>query len=346
MDKVSIKDVAQAAGVSTATVSYVLNDSRPVTQATRTRVLEAVHQLRYRPNVTGRSLQAQRTYLIGYCWRPLPPRQSSPILDRFIHSMGVAAYQAGYHLLAFPAPSDEDEVAVYHNLVMTNRVDGIVLSATNFDDPRVAYLETTTMPFVAFGRAGDHSDEYPWVDVDGRAGMRLAVEHLAEQGYKRIGMLAWPPGSQTGEHRYRGYRDGMRKVGLEARDEWVARVPHDPFAAYEGMTRLLALPEAERPDAVVCVSDQVALGAMNAILAAGLRVGPDIGVVGFDNMPLAEVLYPPLSSIHQPVDEIGQLIIRQLRTLIRSEALSAEERQVLMEPTLVVRESSRRDGGR
>jgi LacI family transcriptional regulator len=249
--------------------------------------------------------------------------------------MGVAAYQAGYHLLAFPAPSDEDEVAVYHNLVMTNRVDGIVLSATNFDDPRVAYLETTTMPFVAFGRAGDHSDEYPWVDVDGRAGMRLAVEHLIEQGYERIGMLAWPPGSQSGEHRYRGYRDGLRKVGREARDEWVVRVPHDPLAAFEGMTRLLALPEAERPDAVVCVSDQVALGAMNAILAAGLRVGPDIGVV-----------YPPLSSIHQQLDEIGELVIRQLRALIRGEVLSAEERQVLMEPTLVVRESSRRDGGR
>lgn len=339
MRKASIKDVAQAAGVSIATVSYVLNDSRRMPEATRTRVLEAAHELRYRPNVTGRSLQAQRTYLIGYSWRLLPARNSSPILDRFIHSMGQAARRVGYHLLAFPTPSDEDEVHVHHDLVMTNRVDGVVLSATNLYDPRVAYLQTTPLPFAAFGRAGAQFD-YPWVDVDGRAGVKMAVKHMAEQGYERIGMLGWPVGSQSGEYRYEGYLEGLHTVGMAFDEARVARVAHDPFEAYKGMQRLLALPQAERPTAVVCVSDLVALGAMNAAREAGLRIGAEFGVVGFDDMPLAEALRPSLSSVHQPIDEIGELVIGQLMALLDGRTLMPDERHVLLEPTLVVRESS------
>lgn len=339
--KTSIKDVARAAGVSTATVSYVLNDSRPVTEATRARVMLAAEQLNYRPNITARSLQAQRAYLLGYSWHPVPAHHGSPILDRFIHSMGEAAYRAGYHLLAFPSPTDQDEVNVYRDLVATRRVDGIVLSATNLDDPRVAYLSSTPMPFVAFGRAGAQHD-YPWVDVDGRVGVRLAVEHLAAQGYERIGILAWPSGSQSGEDRFQGYAEGLAAVGQPLREEWVVRVAHDAQAGYEAMQSLLAQPEP-RPTAVVCVSDLIALGAMNALHGAGLRAGRDMGIVGFDNMPLAEYLYPPLTSIHQPIDEIGDLVIRQLTTLIEKQPLSPAERQILLEPTLIARASSRRE---
>ncbi|MDQ4076050.1 MAG: LacI family transcriptional regulator [Chloroflexota bacterium] len=341
MSSVSIHDVAEAAGVSTATVSYVLNDSRPVTDATRARVLEAVEELGYRPNVTARSLQAKRSFLIGYSWRPLPPKNHSPILDRFIHSMGLAAYRAGYHLLAFPAPSEEAQVDVYRDLVATNRVDGIILSATDIEDPRVEYLATTNIPFVAFGRCGDR-DICPWVDVDGRAGVQRAVEHLAEQGHFRIGMLAWPQGSQSGEDRYQGYYSGLQQLALPARQEWVVRVNHDTAEGYEGMKQLLSLPSSERPTAVVCVSDLIALGAMNAIREAGLRVGADFGVVGFDNMPLAAHLAPPLSSLHQPIDQVGVLVIDQLTSLIEGEQLGKERAQILLEPKLVVRASSLR----
>ncbi len=341
MSKVSIRDVAKAAGVSTATVSYVLNDSRPVTPSTRMRVLAAADQLGYRPNVTARSLQANRTFLIGYSWRPLPARNSSPILDRFVHSMGLAAYRAGYHLLAFPAPSDQDEVDVYRNLVATNRVDGIVLSATNIEDPRVAYLSTTRIPFAAFGRSA-HDQYYPWVDVDGQAGVRLAVAHLAEQQHTRIGMLAWPNGSQSGEDRFQGYVNGLTSLGLPQNEAWVVHVNHDAVEGYHGMQRLLALPPNERPTAVVCVSDLVAMGAMNAIREAGMRVGPDMGVVGFDDMPLAEQLSPPLSTIHQPIDRIGTLVISQLTQLINEESLPPDEAHQLLAPSLVVRQSSLR----
>ncbi len=341
MSTISIRDVAKVAGVSTATVSYVLNDSRPVTAATRTRVLEAVEQLGYQPNATARSLQAQRTHLIGYSWPAIPARNASPILDRFIHSLGLAAYHAGYHLLAFPSPSSRDEVAVYRDLVKTNRVDGIILSATNIDDPRVAYLSDTKMPFVAFGRSNDDAP-HPWVDVDGSVGVQLAVEHLVAQGYGRVGMLAWPRGSRSGRDRYEGYREGLRQAGLSYDERWVARVEHDADKAYQGMMALLQLPPAERPTAVVCVSDLVAIGAMNAIQDAGLRVGADIGVVGFDDIPLAQYLSPSLTSVHQPIDKIGQLIMEQLLKLMNRETLATSDTHILLRPQVVHRASTGR----
>ena len=341
MSTVSIRDVARVAGVSTATVSNVLNESRPVTEATRQRVLAAVERLGYRPNVMARSLQAQRSFLIGYSWPDAPPDQGSPVLDRFIHSMGRAAYEAGYHLLAFP--SERDELTVYHDLVKTNRVDGIVLSAVDIDDARVSYLAATAMPFVSFGRASDQDDPpIAWVDVDGQAGVRRAVQHLAAQGYERIGMLAWPRGSRSGEDRLAGYRAGLVEIGQPFDERLVVRVKHDSADAARGARRLLALPEAARPDAFVCVSDLVAVGAIHAVRDAGLRVGPDVGIVGFDDVPMAELLTPPLTTLHQPVDEIGTVIIRQLTALINGETLPPEAAHILLEPELVIRASSRR----
>jgi DNA-binding LacI/PurR family transcriptional regulator len=339
--RATIKDVAQAAGVSTATVSYVINDTGIVTDVTRARVLEAAARLGYRASATARGLQAQRTRLIGYSWRPLPPRNNSPILDRFIHSMGLAAYRAGYHLLAFPTPSEHDEVVVYQDLVATHRVDGIVLSGINVDDPRVDYLSSTSVPFVSFGRTRDDT-RCCWVDIDGRSGVRMAVEHLAGQGHSQIAMLAWPAGSQSGQERYQGYLDGLELAGLPSRPEWVVRVAHQASEGYRGMRELLGLPPGWRPTAVVCVSDLVAMGAINAASDAGLKVGPDVAIVGFDNMPMAESLRPPLSTLHQPVDEVGELVIRQLVNLVEGKDEPAVGAHILLEPPLIIRESSLR----
>jgi DNA-binding LacI/PurR family transcriptional regulator len=345
VSRATIKDVAQAAGVSTATVSYVINGTGAVTDTTRARVLAAAARLGYRASATARGLQAQRTRLIGYSWRPLPPRNASPILDRFIHSMGLAAYRAGYHLLAFPTPSEQDELVVYQDLVATHRVDGIVLSGINLRDPRVDYLSTTSIPFVSFGRTHDDR-RCCWVDIDGRAGVRLAVEHLASQGHSQIAMLAWPAGSQSGQERYQGYLDGLEVAGLPARPEWVVRVAHQVSEGYRGMVELLHLHADQRPTAVVCVSDLVAMGAINAVSDVGLRVGPDIAIVGFDDMPVAESLRPPLSTLHQAVDEVGNLVIRQLVDLIEGKDEPAVGAHILLEPPLIIRESSLRQPGK
>lgn len=335
----TIKDVAREAGVSIATVSYVMNDTGSVKTETRRRVLEAARELNYRPSITARSLQAGRTHLIGYSWRPLPPEQQSPILNRFIHTLGSAAYDVGYHLLAFPVPSIDREIEVYEDLVEARRVDGIVLSATNVGDQRIAYLQQRDLPFVAFGRSGDEWD-YPWVDVDGQAGIALAVHHLVELGHERIGLLAWPEGSLSGEHRYNGYLQGLEEAGLDFDPDLVVRVDHAEQEGRRGVRSLLSLPASHRPTAVVCVSDLIAVGAMNEALDRGLPVGRTFGIVGFDDIPLARHLRPKLTTIHQPVDEIGRYVVEQLMALISGTSLDEEERHVLLTPELRIRETT------
>lgn len=335
----TIKDVAREAGVSIATVSYVMNDTGSVKTETRRRVLEAAHRLNYRPSITARSLQAGRTHLIGYSWRPLPPEQQSPILNRFIHALGSAAYDVGYHLLAFPVPSVDREIEVYEDLVEAGRVDGIVLSATNVADQRVAYLQQRDLPFVAFGRSGGEWD-YPWVDVDGETGIALGVHHLVDLGHERIGLLAWPEGSLSGEHRYNGYRQGLEEAGLAFDPNLVVRVNHAEREGRRGLRTLLALPTSQRPTAVICVSDLIAIGAMNEALDRGLSVGREFGVVGFDDIPLARHMRPALTTIRQPVDEIGRYVVDQLMTLINGASLPDEERHVLLKPELRIRETT------
>ena len=323
---VTIKDLAEQLNLSVATVSKALNNYPHVAEETRQRVLALVEELGYRPS-------------IAYSWRLLPPEQFSPILNRFIHVMGAAAAAAGYHLLAFPTTSDQAELDAYQELVRTRRVDGIVLTATNENDPRVAYLSKADFPFVAFGRAGGRWD-YPWVDVDGRAGLGMAVDHLVRLGHRRIGFIAWPTGSLSGEYRYLGYIAALDKAGLRIDPALVVRAEHAEPAGRRAMATLLDLPAAQRPTAVVAISDLLAIGAMNEAQDRSLEVGRDVSIVGFDDDPMAKYLRPPLTTIRQPVDEIGELVVQQLLTVISGTPLAENERHILMKPELIVRAST------
>jgi DNA-binding LacI/PurR family transcriptional regulator len=199
----TIHEVAREANVSIATVSYVLNGSRKVGDETRRRVLAAVKRLGYAPNITARNLQASQTRLFGYTWRPSPPDQFNPVLDRFLHATAEAAARHGYRVLTFPTASLEEELATYEEMILIGQVDGFVLWNTNLANTRVRVLLDGGLPFVAFGRSTPDWD-FPWVDVDGTAGMALATRHLVERGHRAIAYLAWPEESLTGEYRLAG----------------------------------------------------------------------------------------------------------------------------------------------
>lgn len=338
----TIRDVARAAGVSTATVSYVLNQSGAVGEATRRRVLAAVKKLGYRPSITARNLQAGKSRVIGYAWRPVPPHQFNPVLDRFLTSMAEAAARHDYHVLTFPCPQPHDEIEVYREMVERKRVDGFVLSDTNLDDRRVRYLLDVNFPFVAFGRANPEWD-FAWVDVDGADGVAQAVQHLVELGHRRIACLAWPPDSLTGQYRLEGYRQAMREAGLKVERAWVRRIANDHYEAYAAMQRWLELPAGQRPTAIVALADLMAIGVMNAIADAGLTVGDDIAVTGFDDSPISRYLRPPLTSLRQPIAEIGERIVTMLIGLAQGQP--PEPAHILFKPTLIVRDSTRRGQG-
>ncbi len=337
----TIKDVAKAAGVSTATVSYVLNNSAPISEQTRQRVLEAVARLGYRPSITARNLQASESRIVGYSWHSKDAAAGlNFILARFIHCVATTVEAHNYHLLTF-TQEGANILDVYAELIETGRVDGFVLSETNLNDPRIHFLINAKFPFVAFGRANPDWD-FPYVDVDGEKGMRKATEHLLALGHRRIAFLGWPEGSIAGDTRYAGYCAALQSAGIDVDPQLVRRGQEGAGEGWRLAHELLSLPQKARPTAIVAVSDMVAIGAMNALQQQGVQVGRDMAVIGFDNVPLAEYLHPPLSSVSQPIEELAQTLIHILMCELNGEP--CPKRQVLVEPELVIRESSGQAG--
>jgi len=336
---VTIRDVARRAGVSIATVSYVLNESAPISQETRARVLAAAAELGYRPSAIARGLRAGQSHTLGYSWHHVPRDQWHPILDPFLYSIAQAAEFQGYHILTFTQAEYGDPWFPYRELMLTGRVDGFIISETNRDDPRIRYLLEQDFPFVAFGRANDQWD-FPYVDVDNAAGTRMAVQYLIGLGHRRIAVIAWPEDSLTGSYRLQGYLEAMEEAHLEVDTAWIIRTEHAEASGRQAMRMLLALPPDCRPTAVVTMSDLMAIGAMNALYEAGLQPGRDVSVVGFDDVPMAQYLRPPLTTVRQPVAEVGKLVVEMLLRIIRGEPLLSK--RVLVQPKLIVRESTGR----
>ena len=339
---VTIKDVANAAGVSFQTVSKVLNQNMQVSKETEKRILEAVNDLGYRPSYTARSLRAKRSFTVGYSWAPSPPNQSNPILDSFLQSMFLEAEVHGYYLLSFPFHEDyQQHLSAYNELIDTGRVDGFVLSSIGYQDKRLTLLQERKFPFVCFGRSNPELD-FNWIDVDGGDGIRQAVNHILEQGHTRVGVLAWPEDSRVGNNRIEGYFTTMRAAGLPLDPAWIRRGQGCYDFGFQATQELLALPEAQRPTALIAMNDMMAVGAIQAAKKAGLAVGPQFAVAGFDNDPMVQYIDPPLTTVGQPIEAVGRRIISMLLTLVQSEDQQPEVENILLKPQLVIRASTLR----
>jgi DNA-binding LacI/PurR family transcriptional regulator len=335
--KITLKEVAVRAGVSYQTVSKVLNRQAQVSPETEQRIMSAVQELGYRPNQIARNMRAKRSHMIGYSWVPTAPNQVNHILDQFLSSMVIEAEAAGYHLLPFPFREGQAQVDDYRELINTGRVDAFVLSSVNYDDPRVGFLLERKFPFVAFGRSNPELN-FPYVDVDGAVGLAQAVEYLVSRGHRRIAAIAWPETSRVGNDRLRGYFGTMEAHQLEIRPGWIARGEGSFEFGREAATRLLGLPVADRPTAIVALNDTQAIGALHAARQQSLEVGRDIAIIGFDDAPMSQYLLPPLTTVRQPIREAGRKCVEILIALVRGD--QPKERQVLLQPQLIVRASA------
>jgi LacI family transcriptional regulator len=223
-------------------------------------------------------------------------------------------------------------------------VDGFVVSGTTEDDPRIAYLIEEGIPFVAFGRSNEAWD-FCWVDVDGCYGIEAVLAHLLGQGHRRIGFISWVEEvAVTGRYREKGYQEGLAEAGIEIDPAWIVRDLDSPQTGAAGMRHFLTLPPQRRPTAVVCASDQIAVGAMYAAQAANLHVGRDMAITGYDDIPIAQYLNPPLTTVSQPIDGVGEWVVKLLLQQIQGQPI--EQKAVLLKPELIVRESSQWRGRR
>lgn len=336
-NRVTLKDVASEAGVSYQTVSKVINRQVKISEDTEARIWDVIHRLDYHPNQIARNLRSQRTRLIGYSWEPSLPDQTNAILDQFLQSMAQEAEKSEYHILCFPHRAGQEALSDYQKLIDTNRVDAFVISSVGYDDPRISYLQQRDFPFIAFGRSNPGLD-FPYVDVDGGDGTRQLVEHLLEQGHRQIAALAWPENSRVGQNRMDGFLSGILKAGLQPDPSNIIRCEGNFNAGKQAATILLDRPLKYRPTAIVAFNDFQAIGAMNAALERSLCVGKDIAITGFDDIPMTQYLTPPLTTVRQPIWEVGQRVIEILLSILEGD--QAGETHLTLLPHLIVRQSS------
>lgn len=329
----TLESVAALARVSRQTVSNVLHHPARVAAPTRERVLAAIAESGYQPSLPARQLATRRAHAVAVRAERQQDGISGLVLDAFYHGLAEAGYGRGLRVVLYPQHADAHaELAHVDELVRSRAADAVVLTATGSNDERAQHLSRAGVTFCAFGRPWDNSTpNHDWVDVDGADGTAQAVRHLLDRGYRRIAWLGWPGDGtypSTGTDRRRGWLEELERSGTPG--PRIEEHTENNTAAAEA-TVFRMLDAEDRPDAVVCASDTLALGAYRAGQVS--RAGrPALGIVGFDATPVASALGIP--SVAQPISEAAHLCIEML-----SDRFADPEhpgRSVLLSPTLRV----------
>lgn len=333
---VTLKDIAQKAGVSITTVSRGLAGYDDVADETRQQIQQIAERLGYHPNLTARRLQKQRTDTLGFILPTFGPRFSDPFFSEFLAGIGNEAANHHYDLLVSThTPDTPGEMEAYQRAAQGGWVDGLIVVRTRENDSRIRLLHQNQFPFVAFGRCRCDLD-FPFVDEDSQAGMRLLVQHFVDLGHRRIGFIAPPDGLMFGRLRREGYLQAMAANNLPVEAGWIVTSDLTQRGGAEAAGRLLE--NDATITAVIAGNDLMAIGAINRFQQQGLQVGQDIALGGFDDIPLAAYTTPPLTTMHQPIYEIGRRVCAMLVQLVNGQ--TPNPAHILLKPTLVIRESS------
>jgi DNA-binding LacI/PurR family transcriptional regulator len=302
--RATIDDVARAAGVSRQTVSNVVRNRGRLASTTRDRVVAAIDALGYRPHTGAASLRSGRTYRIAY---PVPDDEFLPdnvIMLEFLQYMVAAARTRAQQVLV--TTSSATDLTAMDELVWTRSVDGFVLASVTEDDPRIRFLAAHQVPFSCFGRVAPSLPQN-WLDIDNRAAVRSMTEHVLARGHTRLSYLGYTPQGPWDDEREAGYRDAVTAAGLPL---VLTRTGLAAAAVNAKVTELLADPD--RPTAVVTGSDVLAAACYSAASRAGLRVGVDVAVTGFDGSVISRMLTPALTTMAMPLRDLANGLIDRL----------------------------------
>jgi LacI family transcriptional regulator, galactose operon repressor len=329
---VTIRDVAQRAGVWSMTVSRVINDSELVSADTRRRVEDAISELGYVPSRLARGLSAKRTGTLAV----IVPDVANPFFTLIVRGAEEVARRAGYRAILCDTRADLTVEREVIEEMLAHRVEGILIApVSDRSREHLRRLTAFDVPFVLVDRTvpGVEADA---VLGDSEEGAQRLVDHLLSLGHRRIGMIVETDDVSTARDRRIGYEAALRDAGIPADPELVVRASVDPSGGSVGMRRLLALDEP--PTAVFTVNNLVALGAIEAVRAAGLEVPDDIALVCFDDIEYASRLYPFLTVMEQPAETFGTLSAQLLLERIESRA-PERPRVVVLPAQFVVRRS-------
>jgi LacI family transcriptional regulator len=327
----TIRDVARAARVSVATVSRALNDSGPVRGDTRQRVHDAAQNLRFTPHGAARSLITSRTSTLGV----LLPDLYGEFFSEIIRGIDRGAQRAGYQLLLSSARNARDEVHGAFR-AMYGRVDGLILMAPDVELAEMFAQRTDGMPIV-FINSPVESHDARVITIDNHGGAYRMVKHLVQKGHERIAIVCGAERNHDAAERLRGYRDALEACGVRSDPRWEL---HGDFTEAAGHRAARAMLKLEpRPTAIFAANDAMAIGALSALREEGVGVPEDVAVAGFDDIPIARYVSPPLSSVHVPIAQLGERAMDLLLGAI-AEPAEAAGRRIVLPTTLVIRKSS------
>jgi len=331
-------DIARHCNVSRSTVAAVLRGEPSVTgvnEQTYERVMVAVRELGYRPNAAASTLRSGRTHTVAVAV-PNMTLTSRVVAPMILEGVGDQAHKLGYVLNVVCYEESKDHRTSLQRLLRESRFDGVFVYALSdqVKDPRAEVLADSGIPFVSL--EGDHA-RASWIRFDHQAGSYMAVKHLIDSGRKRIAIIKRKSKVAWSTQRYEGYVRALKEAGRSVEKKLVVDMPESDLAemGIHGMEKLIG--GRAKFDAVFCISDYVALGALQALRKHGLNTPDDVAVIGYDDMPMAALAYPPLTTVRQNGVELGRQAMDMLDTLISNKSTRHLKRTVPVE--LVIRES-------
>ena len=324
---VTVRDVARLAGVSPSTVSRVLNKTAPISEQTSNRIYRAMEELKYVPNDIARSFASGSARAIAIAINVSDARSyANSFFNNTVFGIETAAHKNGYNLIITGANCDHGGADSLEKLIMSKKIDGLILPVSMMNASVVKLVEDSNFPFVLLGRATKLSDKISWVDIANSQAGSNAARYLLKKGYRKIAFISHGDKELFSRDRLEGYRTELNRAGLKPDPAYVISSSSSLDEAKLCIRALLT--SASAPDAVICGDDRMALAALRVSGELGLRVPEDVGILCFDNTEVTELAEPSISVVDVDTFELGRIAAETLLRRIENPNFGANQSQI------------------
>jgi LacI family transcriptional regulator len=329
----TIRDVAKKLNLSITTVSRAIDGYDDVAEPTRDLVIKTVRQMGYSPNRAARQLRRQKAETIGFILPASAQHFSEAFFSEFIAGLGHELSLHNYDLLVSAADSEESEHGLYQRWANGGKVDGFVLNRLRVRDWRINFLAEQNLPLASLSHTG--KSKYPCIQIDGDDGYTQLIEHISNNGFRRVAFVGGPAKLVDHVERLGWFQKAMQKHRLALEEQWIVTADLTSSGGYQAAINLLSLPDP--PDAILCINDETAFGVLHAAHSRGLVIGQQLAVAGFEGVQDARHSEPPLTTLDIPVFEIAEQLVNMLLKTINGQAV---ESPLTVRPKLLKRPST------
>ncbi|OJF76084.1 MAG: hypothetical protein BKP49_07985 [Treponema sp. CETP13] len=326
----TLKDVAQLAGVSIATVSHVINKTRFVSDSLKEKVNKAMEELDYQPNMMARALKMGFQKTIGV----IVPDCTNPFFAEISRSLDQYCFSKGYNIILCNTNNNIEQQASYTNMLISKKVDGVIFISSDNTDDDISKLLKYSIPIVIADRTNRHYN-IDNIVVNNEKGGYEATKYLLKRGFTKIGCISGPAFISSSSQRVLGYKKALKEAGIKINEDFISVGDFHFAGGISGAYKFLKL--SNRPEAVFATNDMMALGFINTLSNEGLEVPRDISVIGYDDIQLAKFISPKLTTISQPLEELAKIATDLLLDKINNKTISAK--LITLDPVLIERDS-------